>query len=141
MQREGDRMAPMVRPDLDGCQLREPDSTDLWIVLHGRRHRVPASASAALFRDELGVEVLDDLPLVVAGLDLGAETCLVRADDDLTIYLLVVLGDQVERHPIGNWESFCDFRFAESLVRRVPRAVLGCVPLGPAITSAASRSV
>jgi hypothetical protein len=78
---------------------------------------------------------------VALGDDMAEGSCLVRADGDLTIYLLTGGSDSgPSLHHVQSFESFTDFHFDEGKVRDVPALALKAVPPGPALVSAADRA-
>jgi hypothetical protein len=125
-----------LRPDLDGMRLHKPDSPDVWLVFHGRRHRV---ASPAVY-DALWSEIdrlvqFEEADSVELGEELVDGTCLVRAEGTLPIYLLTVMGGEVRRFFIPTYEALLAYGFDEGKVRELPHLVLRAIPSGDELTA------
>jgi hypothetical protein len=130
------------RPDLDGLRLHQPGRPDVWLMFHGRRHRVASSGVYdALWSEVAGLVTSHDIDSIALGDDLAEGTCLIRADDTVFIHLLTVIGGEVRRCFIPNYESLVDFAFDEAKVINVPPLLLQGVAAGRDITSAASRGL
>lgn len=130
------------RPDLDGMRLHQPNTADVWLIFHGRRHRVASTAVYdALWSEIAGLVTSHDIDSIALGDDLSEGSCLVRADETVFIHLLTVIGGEVRRCFIPNYESLLDFGFDEAKVRNVPPLMLQGVPVGRDLTSAASRGL
>jgi hypothetical protein len=130
------------RPDLDGLRLQQPGTPDVWLMFHGRRHRVASTAVYdALWSEVSGLVVHHDVESIALGEELSEGCCLVRADGTVFIHLLTAIDGEIRRCFIPNYESLVDFGFDEAKVRDVPGLLLQAVPAGRDLTSAASRGL
>lgn len=129
------------RPDLDGCRLQREGDANVWLVFHGKRHRISSPAAyERLFGETQGVvhhQGIDDIAL---GPEIGEDTCLVRPEGSLAIYLVTGRPpDAVRRHHIPNWETLCDFGFDTAKVWLVPPVFLKVLVGGGDILSPRGR--
>lgn len=138
---------PKERREFDGRRISEPGSNEVWLVFHGRRHRIASPrVYDALFDEVDGIEYVGDLDDVLAGNELNEGTCLVRGDGELSIYLLTGVPysrwplDDVKRHFIPTYEDMLEFRFDEAKVRNLPILVLQAISIGEELTAATVRS-
>ena len=131
----------LPRPDLDGLRLLEPGRPDVWLIFGGERHRIASSAVYdALFSEVEGLVPYQGVERILLGPELEEGTCLIRADEGLSIYLLARAGNgEVQRHFIPTYESLLDFRFDEAKVRAVSPLVIEGLNEGADLTSAADR--
>ena len=129
-----------LREDLDGLRLTEPGKPDVWLVFHGRRHRVSSPlVYDALFADTQGLVHTDEIASIMMGPELNDGTCLVRAFDTLAIFLVTGRYPRVTRHYIPSFESFSDFGFALDAVKEVPLLMLENITLAAELISIADR--
>lgn len=127
------------RDDLDGHRLTQPGTPDVWLMFHGKRHRV---ASPEVY-DSLWSEVdrvvpSDEIDAIALGPELNDGTCLIRPRGFLSIYLLTG-ARHVHRLFIPTFETLRDFGFDEAKVHDIPPLVLEAIPDGGTIESAADR--
>jgi len=127
------------RGDLDGRRLIQPGKPDVWLMFHGRRHRVVSPAVYdALWSEVEGLTPSDDVPEIAMGPELNEGTCLIRAEGALPIHLLTGF-PAVRRLFIPTWESLLEFGFDETKVKTVPALVLEAIASGPDLDGAADR--
>ena len=124
-----------ARPDLNGCRLFVPGSSEVWLVYGGmRRHIVSPEVYSALFSETEGLTEIDSVDDILRGPDLNDGTCLVRGRADGPIYLVTGFpSTDVRRLHIGSWETFLSFGFDEALVQMAPDLVLAGVAAGPTL--------
>lgn len=128
------------RPDLDGLRLFEPGKPDVWLVFHGRRHRIASSnVYDSLFHEVDGIIESQEIEGVALGDQIGEGACLIRADGTLPVYLLTVFDGEARRCHIPSYEVLRDFGFHEKKVRDASPLLVNAVPIGEALTSAKSR--
>ena len=129
------------RPDLDGIRIKERGSPNVWLVYHGRRHRIASpGAFIALFHDDAELIYHDDLATIKLGREINEGSCLVQGETSSAIYLITGFPViKIKKHPIGSWESFLDYGFNIEKVERVKSIVLDAVPIGKEITAAKDR--
>jgi hypothetical protein len=128
------------RPDLDGLRLFKPASPHVWLMFHGRRHRVGSPAVYdALWSEIDGLVNFDDLDEIAQGPDLPDGTCLIRAEGTVFIHLLTLQDGQVRRLFIPTLESLQGFGFDTWKVRDLPPLVVQALPAGPDITAASDQ--
>jgi hypothetical protein len=128
------------RPDLDGLRLIESGGPDVWLIFHGRRHRVPSTAVYdRLFSEIEGLVHSSEIQSIARGDDLSAGACLIRGDGTLAVYLLTTVEGELRRLFVPTYESLRDFRFDEAKVRDVPTLLLQAVPTGAELISAGAR--
>lgn len=129
-----------IRNDLDGLRLVEPGKPDVWLMFHGRRHRVASPAVYdALFAEAEALVHSDEIPPIAMGPELNDGTCLVRAQDTMGIFLITGCYPNVTKHYIPSFESFSDFGFSLAAVKDVPAILLDHVPLAPDLVSFRDR--
>lgn len=119
------------RPDLNGLRLVEPGGSEIWLVFHGRRHRVPNAVHAALFMDA-DFTVFGGVEQIERGPDLIESSILIRGGDpNGPFYLLTAAYEGgVRRHLIANHSVLAAFGFNPSKATELPEAVLGALPAG-----------
>lgn len=129
-----------LRDDLDGLRLATPDSSDVWLVFGGRRHRIASPAVyQALFSSADDLIFSEDIPSITMGPELNDGTCLARPAGYHTIFL-VTGREPVRKHHIPTYESFTDFGFNDGAVIDVPPLIIEAVELGGELTSALDRT-
>lgn len=127
------------RDDLDGLRLLGSGSQDVWLMFHGQRHLVAdADVYDSLWSERDGLVHHDGLDEIPVGPPLGQGTCLIRAEGQLSIYLLTGWPG-VRRHLVATWESLLDFGFDEGKARPIPPLALEGLALSGEISSAADR--
>ena len=128
------------RPDLDGFRLFRPGSPDVWLVFHGRRHRVASSAVYdALWSEIDGLVNFDALEEVAIGPELAGGTCLIRAEGTVFIHLLTTQDGEIRRLFVPTFESLQGFGFDEGRVRDLPALAVQGIPAGEDLTAASAR--
>lgn len=132
----------LPRPDLDGLRLNEPGRPEVWVVFGGERHQVASSTVYdSLFSEVTGLLPYEGVEWITEGPALEEGTCLIRADETLSIHLLARASNgQVVRHFIPTYESLVDFGFDENKVRNVPPLVIEALHEGVELVSAADRA-
>ncbi len=129
------------RPDLDGLRLTGPDQTDVWLVFHGRRHRIASpQVYDSLFSGTEAILLSADLEAIAEGPVLDDGACLVRPDGELDIYLATGAGEQTRLFHVPTYESLLDFDFDEAKVHTVPRLIVEAMPAGEPLESAPDRA-
>lgn len=129
------------RPDLDGLRLRQVGGDDVWLVYHGRRHKIASpSVSHALFMNDLSIEHVNDIEAISLGPDLNEGTCLIRSDHRGDIYLLTGSRFDPRLHRVTSWNSFVEFHFAIEAVRTVPDLLVDAIELGRTLSAANDRA-
>lgn len=129
-----------IRDDLDGLRLVEPGKPDVWLMFHGRRHRVASPAVyQSLFAEAEALVHSDEIPSIAMGPELNDGTCLIRAQDTTGIFLITGRYPKVAKHYIPSFESFTDFGFSLAAVKDVPPILLEHVPLAPELVSFRDR--
>lgn len=132
---------PELRPDLDGVRLHAVGKPEIWLVFHGRRHRVAGPAVyESLFSESTGLLLNDGLDAIEEGAELNEGTCLVRFDGRSNVYLLTGSGGNTSVHEIPSMETFVDFALNMGRVRDVPALLRHAVREGEALTSAPDRA-
>jgi hypothetical protein len=123
-------------------RLIEPGKPDVWLMVRGERRRVASSAVYDSFWSETsGLVPFDGVEWITLGPELGEGSCLVRADETLSIYLVARTDSgAVLRHFIPTYESLLDYGFDEVKVRNIPPLVLEGLMEGMELTSAADRA-
>ncbi|MDP8916958.1 MAG: hypothetical protein M3M95_07145 [Pseudomonadota bacterium] len=131
----------LPRPDLDGRRLNEPGKPEVWLVFGGERHQIASSTVYdSLFSEVTGLLPYEGVEWITEGPVLEEGTCLIRADETLSIYLVTRrFNGQVVRHFIPTYESLVDFGFDQGKVRNVPPLVVEGLHEGVELTSAADR--
>jgi hypothetical protein len=125
-----------TRTDLDGMRLVEPGKPDVWLMFHGKRHRVvSAEVYDALFSDVEALIFNDDVQSITMGPELAPGTCLVRPKGLSSIFLVTGRGSLVEKYYIPTYESFITFGFNMDTVVDVPPILLDAVALSGELTS------
>ena len=128
----------MIRPDLDGLFARDASDDIVWLVFHGKRHRIASSeVMQALF--DSGPEKSFDLTPIKEGKPLDFGTCLARSGPSSSIFLVRENSVGVEKNLIPSYENFLEFGFSLQKVIWIPEAVLDLVSLGRDLTGAACR--
>ncbi len=124
-----------ARPDLNGCRLFVPGSSEVWLMYGGMRHHIVSpNVYTALFSETDDLTEVGSVEDILRGPDLNDGTCLVRGRSDGPIYLVTGFpATDIRRLHIGSWETFVKFRFDEALVQAAPELVLAAVPAGPTI--------
>lgn len=130
----------VTREDLDGLRLVEPGKPDVWLMFHGRRHRVCSpQVYEALFSDIEGLVYSDEISSITMGPELNDGTCLIRALGTLAIFLVTGRYPHVTRYYITSYNSFCDFGFNMNAVTDVPSILLDALAIGDDLASPADR--
>lgn len=128
-------------PDLDGVRLSKPDGPDVWLVFHGKRHRIVSPAVyESLFADASGILFNPAIDDIATGSDLNDGTCLVRFEGRPDIYLATESGPNAQIMHIPSYEVFVDFGFDLTKVREIPAVLFEVIPKGPTLTSAPDRA-
>lgn len=130
------------RPDLDGLRLIEEGRPDVWLMYHGKRHRIASPAVYdSLFSEVSGLVTYPDVSSITLGPDVIEGSCLIRADETVFVHLLTASDSgEVRRHWVPTYESLLDFGFAEAKVRDIPHLAMELLPKGADLVSAADRS-
>ncbi|GJE53266.1 hypothetical protein GOFOIKOB_6343 [Methylobacterium tardum] len=129
-----------IRTDLDGLRLVEPGKPDVWLMFHGRRHRVASPAVYdALFAEAEALVHSDEITSIAMGPELNEGSCLIRAEHTTGIFLITGRYPKVVKHYIASYESFTDFGFSLAAVKDVPAILLDHVPLAPDLVSFRER--
>ncbi len=142
-------VSPISRPPADGINImdeyegrrvKESASHKVWFVMSGERRYIPSPEVYAALFDNLDIVELDRLEVIPRGQDLGEGTCLVQGDTRVDIYLVTSsIQTGASRHLIGSIETFADFGFSGSQVRRVPDLLIQALPWGSELQRPASR--
>jgi hypothetical protein len=127
------------RSDLDGSRLIQPGKPDVWLMFHGRRHRVVSpTVYDNLWSEVEGLTPREDIPDIAMGPELNEGTCLIRAEGTLPIYLLTGF-PAVRRLFVPTYETLLAFGFDEARVKTVPPLVMEAVSPGPDLEAAGDR--
>jgi hypothetical protein len=126
------------RPDLDGSRVVEAGSPNVWLIFHGRRHRIPSpEVYENLFSETDALITVEAVDIIARGPDLSDGAMLIRAVDGTSIYFLTAAYEGgVRRHHIPNYESFLEFGFDMSKVREFPVLLVDALSTGRDITGA-----
>jgi hypothetical protein len=74
-------------PELHGRRLQSPDNAAVYLILDGKRYRIPDAATYSnLFRNRNGIEVFD-LSAIPQGGTISTYAKLARSADDPAVYL------------------------------------------------------
>lgn len=129
------------RPDLDGFRLMEVGKDDVWLVFHGRRHRIASPlVYDSLFSGVDSILFSADVEAIPEGPALEDGTCLVRPDGAPDIYLAAGDGDHARLFHVSSYETLLDFAFDEPKVQTVPRLIIEATPIGEPLQSAPDRA-
>lgn len=131
----------MERNDLNGKRIKKQDSTEVWLVINGRRRHIASlQVYINLFGDTTDGIISDiDLNNVDPGPPLNDGTCLVRSTSNGMIFLATGQRGTLRLMHILDFNSFLDFRFEMSKVIDVPAIIIDALPRGSSITSHNSK--
>jgi hypothetical protein len=129
----------ILRHDLDGARLREPDSPNVWVVYGGRRHRIESSSVYdALFSEVDRIILSHEIGEIEMGPELNDGTCLIRVRGTLPVYLVTGF-PHAKRHFIPTFEAVLDFGFDLTKTHDIPAIVIESIPMGEDLESASER--
>lgn len=117
-------------PELNGLRIQAANSSDVYLVLDGKRHLIPSSVTHnALFRTTDGVRRVLTTANITDGGPLTAYAHLARSTDDTTVYL-VSNGSKREITPA----ALDKFGFNAAAVRTTYPSVLAALPAAAPLT-------
>lgn len=129
----------MLRHDLDGARLSDPDGPNVWVIYGGRRHRIESSkVYDALFSEVDRLIPSHEIDEIEMGPELNDGTCLVRACGTLPVYLITGF-PHAKRHLIPTFETALAFGFDLTKTHDIPAIVIDSIPLGEDLESASER--
>ncbi|CAO4177949.1 hypothetical protein [Methylorubrum extorquens] len=129
----------ILRHDLDGVRLSDPDSPNVWVIYGGRRHRIESSnVYDALFSEVDRIILSHEIDEIEMGPELNDGTCLVRARGTLPVYLVTGF-PHAKRHFIPTLETVLAFGFDLTKAHDIPAIVIDSIPMGEDLESASER--
>lgn len=129
----------ILRHDLDGARLSDPDSSNVWVVYGGRRHRIESSdVYDALFSEVDRLILSHEIREIEMGPELNDGTCLIRACGTLPVYLITGF-PHAKRHLIPTFETALAFGFDLTKTHDIPAIVIDSIPMGEDLESASER--
>lgn len=131
----------LLRSDLDGVRLHVIGRPELWLVFHGKRHRVASPAVyQSLFVETAGLLLNDEFDEIIEGAELNEGSCLIRFDGEHDVFLLTGSGKESTIYKIASQETFLDFAFDEGRVRAIPVLFRAFIDEGEPLVSAADKA-
>ena len=113
-------------PELHGRRLQSPGDPAVYLVLDGKRYRIPDEATYAnLFRDRSRIETID-LSAIPVGGTLSGYAKLARSADAPAVYLLT----NDRKHWITSPQAMDHYNFDWNKIAILPRPVLDSQPRG-----------
>jgi hypothetical protein len=125
--------------DLDGYRVGLPYDPNVWLVYHGRRHRISSPmAYDALFSDTSAILILPDLSSIPEGPEINDGSCLVSASKAGPAYFVTGQAP-TQKYLVPSADIFSDFGFCLEKILAVPSIVAKAVPEGPELMSSKER--
>jgi hypothetical protein len=111
-------------PELHGRRLQLPGTSAVFLVLDGHRHLIPDQATAGLFRDASGIQMMDASAIPDGGPISGAS--LVRTDVDGHVFLIA----NGRKHWVDTADALAFYDFDPDRIVDVPASAIAGLTRG-----------